>query len=629
MPTRTLRFCTSLCAAVSIAVGAQIAAQEPSPRAPRTGMLVGQVRDAASGAPVGEAIVQLTLQGVAENEPDSPNGRVVSDSEGRFFFTQLPRGRYYLSASKDGYASGGHRQLQPAASGQSITLAEGERRTDADLRVWKYAVIGGTVVDEAGEPVVGIGVRALLKDVFAGRTRYGSMQLVLEPTAVTDDRGMFRLSQLVPGTYVVVVPSTHTTLPTATLARADATLRNQLFWGGVSEMTPLGHPRSMQLGEFTVMTLNRVVIPPPPAPDGRMQVYRTTFYPASSTAAAATAVTVNSGEDRSDLSISLRPMAASRVSGRLVTPDGSIPPPTMIRLDGAALNDFVGFGRASGPDYVGLETATALSDGQGRFSFIGVPPGEYTIREGNRYLARPIAEGKPSYWISQALVVGREDIANLNVELRPALQVSGRIEMRKENESSPPPQIIGVQIETPYGAPGQVFAEVARDALTFSTYAAGGQYIVRPYETGGWVVHSVTIDGKDVTDRVVDLQADITSVVVTYTDRRTAVTGSVTTSEGTPAETSVVLAFPVDRQRWFGYGTSPRVLKTVLPSKSGVYTIEHLPPGDYYLIAIEASELDGWRDPARLEALSSSASRLSIATGDTQKTVDLRVKAGR
>ena len=90
--------------------------------------------------------------------------------------------------------------------------------------MWKHGVIAGTVVDEAGEPVVGVAVRALIKDVVAGRTRYGNMEVIPElvPTATTDDRGMFRLSQLMPGTYVVLVPSTQTTVPAAFLEGPDS-----------------------------------------------------------------------------------------------------------------------------------------------------------------------------------------------------------------------------------------------------------------------------------------------------------------------------------------------------------------------------------------------------------------------
>ncbi len=137
----------------------------------------------------------------------------------------------------------------------------------------------------------------------------------LVPGATTDDRGMFRLSQLVPGTYVVLVPSTQTTLPAACLAGQDSALRSELFFAGVTEVAPLGQPRTQQVGDVALMTLNRVLIPPPPSPTGRMAVYPTTYFPAAATAGAATQITVEAGEERTDVTIALRPVPAVRVSG--------------------------------------------------------------------------------------------------------------------------------------------------------------------------------------------------------------------------------------------------------------------------------------------------------------------------
>ncbi len=126
-----------------------------------------------------------------------------------------------------------------------------------------------------------------------------------------------------------------------------------------------------------------------------------------------------------------------------------------------------------------------------------------------------------------------------------------------------------------------------------------------------------------------DLQADATSLVVTYTDRPSKVSGTVTDEHGATSPTAVVLVFPVDPRRWSGYGASPRTLKSALVTRTGVYTIDHLPPGDYYAIAVGAADIDGWRDPATLEALATQATRLSIAADDPPKTLDLRVKAIR
>ena len=592
-------------------------------------MIIGQVADAATGAPVGEAIVRLTLPKYLENLPTTPKGRVMADDEGRFFFADLPPGEYFVHATKDGFAPGTYGQRRAWGQSQLVSLGEGERLADVKLRVWKYAVIAGTVVDEAGEPVVGVAVRALIKDVVAGRTRYGNMEVIRElvPIATTDNRGVFRLSQLMPGTYVVLVPSTQTTVPAAFLEVPDATLRSELFFAGVTEVAPLGQPRTQQVGDVALMTLNRVLIPPPSSPAGRMAVYPTTYFPAAATAREATPIALEAGEERTDIAISVRPVPAVRVSGRLVAPDGSAPPATTIRLVGAAMTDVVTRGLVTGPDHVGLETVTGMSDATGRFTLLGVPPGEYVLTHAAAFLSRAIQQGQPAYWVSQRVTVGADNLRDLIVALRPALRVEGRIEYRG---GSGPPMMAGTTFETPFGEPGQFFVEATKGAtLSFSTVAAGGQYIARPYETGGWFVHSVTLGGKDITDRAFDLQADTTSLVVTYTDRPSKVSGTVTDETGGVSPTAVVLAFPVDPRRWSGYGTSPRILKNALAARTGLYTFDHLPPGDYYVIAVDPAEADGWKDPNRLEVLAREATKLTVAAGEPSKALDLRLKAIR
>ncbi len=164
---------------VMLALAARASAQVIPPAGPppgqRTGMIVGQVVDASTGAPISEAIVRLTMPKYFE-DPTTPKGRVMADGEGRFFFTDLHPGEYFLQATKDGYAPGTYGQRRAEGQSQLLSLAEGERLADVTLRVWKHGVIAGTVVDEAGEPVVGVAVRALVKNVVAGRPRYGNLQ---------------------------------------------------------------------------------------------------------------------------------------------------------------------------------------------------------------------------------------------------------------------------------------------------------------------------------------------------------------------------------------------------------------------------------------------------------------------
>ena len=595
-----------------------------TPQGARTGVIVGQVVDGTTGDPIANALVRLTMPRVAPEQPGTPRDRVMTDDEGRFFFTDLPAGEYWLGASREGYVAGEYGQRRASSSGELLPLAEHQRRLDVTLRVWKYAVIGGTVVDEAGERVVGVAVRALVKEIVAGRAQFGTQSYVV-PTGTTDDRGRFRLARVPPGTYAVVVPSVHTTLPLSVMNTWDsATMRTELFWAGMYEVAPLGHPRTQQIGDHVLMSLNTVLIPPPPDAGGRMRMYRTTFYPSATSAPAGTAITVGAGDERTDLAIAMAPAPAVRVSGRLVTPDGSAPPPMGLKLIGDASTDVTMASRPSSAAEVGLEPAIGVSDSAGRFTLLGVAPGEYTLTHADSFLSRAVQQGRQPYWVRQRLTVGTDDLRDVVVNLRPALRVEGRIELRG---TAGPPPLPTMVFERPSGEPDQFAAEGRTGA--FATVAAGGRYIARAVESGGWFVDSITLDGKDITDQPFDLDTDATTFVVTYTDRACRVSGSVKNDRGVASATAMVLAFPTDPQRWLGYGKSSRALKSVAASPAGSYAIAHLPPGDYYVVAIDEDQADGWRHPDVLRTLANQAERIRVSSGDQARTLDLTVRRVR
>jgi Carboxypeptidase regulatory-like domain len=622
-----------------------------APSGPRTGLIVGQVVD-STGTPVPEAVVQLTMPKYPADLPTTPKGRVMADSEGRYFFADLPAGEYRLFATKEGYTGGTYGQRRASGGSQLFSLGEAERRTDAKLPLWKYAVIGGTVADEAGEPAIGVTVQALAKDVVAGRARYGTVVSApyAVPTTTTDDRGMFRLSQLTPGSYVVVVPSAQATVPVTILNTfaKDQTLLNEVFnavqpngsnnVGEVRSALPIGQPRTQQAGDVALVTMSSVLIPafaPGGATAGQaapigaladkpvssvdhLAVYRTTYFPAAATAAAATVIALEGGEERTNLTIGLRPTPAVRLSGRLVTPDGSAPPPMALRLVGEAANDV---GDA------GFEVVSGVSDATGRFTLMGVPPGEYVLKHAGRIPTFAIQQGQPAFWLSERLTVGSSDVPDLTVPVRPALRVEGRIEFRGAPGKPVPPIIFnaGAIFETAFGDSGQFALQgVNRETGAFFTFAAGGQYIMRAIESAGWFLKSVTVDGKDVTDKVFDLQTGARLVIV-YTDQHSKVSGTVRDARGAVSATADVLAFPVDPQRWSGFGSTPRFIKSTPASGTGAYAFENLPAGDYYLIAVNSAEADGWTDPTILEGLSRQATRLTVVENQAT-TLDLTLK---
>jgi hypothetical protein len=324
----------------------------------------------------------------------------------------------------------------------------------------------------------------------------------------------------------------------------------------------------------------------------------------------------------------LQPTSAVRLSGRLVTPDGTVAPHTTLKLVGDARSDVTMASRSNSMAEVGLDTAVTISDASGRFTFLGVPPGDYVLMEADMFLSRAVREGRQPYWARQRITVGDGDLQDLVVALRPALRLEGRITVRGTPAPPLPRGLLnaGVVFETSSGDPDQTAVQ-AQDGQ-FATVAAGGRYIARPavIGAGGWFVESVTSAGKDITERAFDLDADATSIVVTFTDRPSKVSGSARDARGGPATESTVLVFPADAERWSDYGKSPRLLRSAGVSPAGTYAFDHLVPGQYLIVAIDAAQAEGWRDPKVLQALSGRADKLTVASGDAARVLDLTVR---
>ena len=119
----------------------------------------------------------------------------ITDSKGRFVFQQLAASDYRIRTTKSGYTFDTLGQWFPAGNGiiggTAIALREGDWIDNIDIALWPPGAISGRVVDERGEPVVGVLVRVLAQFPIAG-----TFQLVAGPVGMTDDRGVYRIAGL-------------------------------------------------------------------------------------------------------------------------------------------------------------------------------------------------------------------------------------------------------------------------------------------------------------------------------------------------------------------------------------------------------------------------------------------------
>ena len=575
--------------ACTIGLAGQPARQADS----RTGLIVGQVVDAAGGKPVSGAIV--SIGGAARAAP-----RILTGSSGRFVFRDLPPGNFTITAAKPGYAPGAYGRRRPSGPSQALRLDADERVGDVSVRIWKHAAIGGTVVDETGELVVRVQLRAWLRTIVGGRAR-----LAPAGTTLTDDRGIYRFGGLLPGEYVVAASAFQIILPLTAAA---------------TQAIPIG-PSALLVRDFIYRLGEGTVTPPPPG--DRFSFYTPSYYAGAAEATHATLVAVASGEERLGADLQVYPTPTVRVSGMLVSPDG--PGVRQIvrlvpegRLDTALQED----------------APATITDGDGDFVFPAVPTGRYTLRS-----TSAMQVGGPSplpdremVWAATALQIGSIDLERLTVALVPALHITGRLEFESSSLRPSPARLaqIPLLVESADGD-GELgpipLVHPNADGEFTSAGLVGGRYIVRVANSpAGWMFKSASYGGRDVSSTPIDLDGyDAGNVVITFTDRWSGINGMVQSRGRNPDPDALVVMFPTDPQLWTGYGATGRRVRGVRAGKHGDYVFSSVPPGDYYLAAIPDEKADGWQDPASLEDLARGATRVTVREGETKRQ-DLRTR---
>lgn len=639
--------------ALVLAVLAAPAAWAQAPDTRRSISISGRVVDAVTGRPVPGAIVTPAGSAVALSSESPQPPRALTNGEGRFVVRDLQKGSVLLTAAKNGYAAASFNQRRPGGTGQSIPVSPGSRVADVEIRMWRNSSIAGTVVDEAGEPVVGVRVQAFPRRFVAGRRKYSS-----GPAAVTDDRGVYRIANLEPGDYAIGVPSTQTAVPTEVMDaffgpagvsdRRRQELGRELNAIG-SAIVPAGSAYAMRMADQTFVLPSGTAMPitqPGTAP----AVYPTVFYPAASTIGEAAAVAVRSGDERGSIDLQLRPVRTARVAGTVMGPDGPAAN-AGVRLNSAGNSDLTS----------SLSSAVTMTNGAGGFAFPAVPPGQYTIEvlrpprepvdpdHGSRLSVTPggtmtIAGNVPpagppppppvpidaTLWARLPIAIAETDIEGVIVPLAVAPRVTGRVEFEGTTDKPAGAALTGIRINLD-PADGSRLADATmafqagrpEEDGQFRTFGVPpGQYIIRANPPPGWTLKGAFLNGRDLSDTPFELDSkDLAGVVITFTDRPASIAGSVRRSNAAdPA--AVVIAFPTDTGMWIGRGPYPRRVRTTRATLDGTYTITSMVPGEYFVVAVAEEGFSDWQDPALLEALSRVARTVRVADGE-RRTQDL------
>ena len=344
--------------------------------------------------------------------------------------------------------------------------------------------------------------------------------------------------------------------------------------------------------------------------DPRLRRYAPVYFPGTPFLTEARRVHVEGGEVATDIDFPIEFIAPVQIGGQVVAVDGR-----QLRSGAVTISPYAG-----GRYQLGFSTGARM-DADGSFTFTSVPPGRYIIRARG-----DTDEQEVSLFGTFLTSVEGQDIENLYIALRPGALLSGTLEFDTSGRE-PLEDLSTIVMSTRMadvamaGGGSQGFV---RPDGTFVLSAMDSDLLIRVRNLPSpWVLKSVSYRGRDVTDRPMRIESGdrLNDIRVVVTDRVTRVTGEVRDANDDPVNDRVVVAVPIDQSLWRPNG---RHIRLAYLSFEGRYEIRGLPPGDYYVAAVEPLGQADLYEQEVLEEIAARGSRLTLAEGQAA-VLDLAV----
>jgi protocatechuate 3,4-dioxygenase beta subunit len=326
-----------------------------NPAADSTASVSGRVTLGGKGA-AGITVVARVTDSPFENRTVA---KVVTDDEGKYRLTGLAAGRFtitpiaraFVVAVSDSYK-------QP---GQSVNVAEKEEIAKIDFALVRGGVITGRITDLEGRPIIGERVNTVAKG-DSGDSR--PISILPGRRSLTDDRGVYRIYGLGPGSYRVSV--------------------GQAASGG---------------GGVAVFEM------------GGSQ-YAKTFYPGVADESKAAVIELNEGTEVTNIDITLGKLDRGfSASGRLVDGESGQP----------VASAFVGYSsvNAANQQLGPMNFTGQRTDASGKFRLEGIQPGHYAA------FMMAIGQDNASYSDPVPFDVSDGDVTGIEIKVRRGATIEG------------------------------------------------------------------------------------------------------------------------------------------------------------------------------------------------------------
>jgi hypothetical protein len=554
-----------------LALAAALVAQQPAQQqvqGEKPGRITGKVLNAVTSEPIRKATVSLQPSGAQQGQGGGGGGfpgmggmrggmSAATDNAGNFLFENVAPGSYRVSGDKTGFIKNNF-MGRPGSAGTRVDVSAGSDKADVIVRLIPQGIVGGRILDEDGEPMEGVGVSLLRPQSIMGQRRFmgqGGNQ--------TNDKGEFRITNVAPGKYYVVV--------------------QRMVMGGA-----------------------------PIQQAGEEYSYPRLFFPGVETLDQAQRIEVGPGQEFSAVQMTLRKARVYRVKGRVDGIDAPAAGATsnrgrrgggggmvvMLRPDGGG-NDMLAGPGGMGPGMGGVQVRA-----DGTFELASVTPGAY------RLIVSNFGDGRPRIHGSLKLSVGNNNVEGVVVTPTSPVSFQGQVVVEGDKAAV---NLKSIRVQASSGLDFNQPVQVAEDG-TFKLIDLSPEKIrFTVSQATASYVKAINIGGQDVKDSGIDLSnGGGGNIEIILSTKVAKVDGNVEKQKQEDAPGTIIVAKVGPAGELIPGGLNARV------EDSGKFSLASLAPGEYKLFAFEEVDLTTASDPEFLKKFEDRAASVKIGEGESK-----------